>query len=149
MAISRTRFLSLRAAAAVTLATTAMTAGLAAPAHADPRVFTARITIDNQTRESFELISYEVTEGENVISPNQTIPAKSSDWLKTTANVDQGGTSGSVKYAASGGGQLVIYFSNPYEEPNSSNCFVPEGLSCSTTDNGQYETEMTFTITNA
>ncbi|WP_433795690.1 hypothetical protein [Actinoplanes sp. CA-252034] len=149
MAISRTRFLPLRAAAATALATAVVTAGLAAPAQADPRVFTAKITIDNQTRESFELLSYDVTEGENVTSPNETIPGKSSDWFKSTANVDQGGTSGSVKYTASGGGQLVIYWSNPYEEPNTSDCFVPEGLSCSISDNGVYETEMTFTITNA
>ena len=147
MAISRTRFISLRAAAATVLATATMTVGLAAPADADPRKFTAKITVVNQTSESFELLSYDVTEGESEMSPNQTIPAKSSDWLKSAANQDQGGTAGSVKYTPSGGGKIVIYWSNPYEEPNTHNCFVPEGLSCSTTDNGYYETEMTFTIT--
>jgi hypothetical protein len=148
MALSRTRSLTARAAAATVLAAATMTAGLAAPAHADPRKFTAKITIDNQISESFELYSYEVTEGESETSPNQTISANSSDWLKSVANTDQGGTSGSVKYTPSGGGKIVIYWSNPYEEENTYDCFVPEGLSCSTTDNGYYETEMTFTITD-
>jgi hypothetical protein len=147
MSLSRTRFASLHAAAAAVLATATMTAGLAAPAHADPRKFTAKITIDNQTSKSFELYSYEVTEGESEVGPNDTIPSKSSDYLRTAANVDQGGTSGGVKYTA-GSGKIVIYWSNPYEEDNTYDCFVPEGMSCSTDDNGHYETEMTFTITD-
>lgn len=147
MDLARTRFVSLHAAAAAVLATGTVMAGLAAPAHADPRKFTAKVTIDNQTSESFELYSYEVTEGESEISPNQTIPSKSSDWLRSAANVDQGGTSGGVKYTV-GGGKVVIYWANPYEEENTYHCFVPEGMYCSTTDNGLYETEMTFTITD-
>ncbi|BEL07313.1 hypothetical protein Q0Z83_055040 [Actinoplanes sichuanensis] len=136
-----------RALAASALATAAATIGVAAPAQADPRVFSAKVTVDNQTSERLDLVSQEATEGIIDVYANETIKAGSSDWMRTKADVDQGGTAGSIKYDLENGGKIVIYFSNPYEEDNEYSCFVPEGLTCDWDDNGLYETEVTFTIT--
>jgi hypothetical protein len=147
MTTSHTRFSSWGILAASALATAATTLGPAVPAHADPRVFTAKVTVDNQTSQKFDVVWQEVTDGEFVTYANDELPAHSSDWLRTTANVDQGGTSGGIKYKTENGGNVVIYWNNPYEEDNVYSCHVPDGMECSWDDNGLYETEVTFTIT--
>jgi hypothetical protein len=149
MNTSRTRFLKYRTLAAAALATAATTLGLAAPAQADPRVYSAMVTIDNQTSEQLDLVWQKTTEGEFVRYADEELPAYSSDWLKTEANVDQGGTAGSIKYDAEYGGWVVIHWSNPYEEDAEYSCHVPEGLECSWEANDSYEAEVTFTITPA
>lgn len=147
MNTSYTGFPSFRVLAASALATAAATVGLAAPAQADPRVYTTTVTIENQTSELFELVSQSTSEGVIDEYLKSKLPAYRSDWLKASADVDQGGTKGKVKYTAENGGYVIVTWNGPYDETAEYDCHVPDGLTCTWDANDDYEAEVTFTIT--
>ncbi|MFC7534328.1 hypothetical protein [Actinoplanes sp. GCM10030250] len=138
----------LRTTTAAVLAAAAFATASPGVAHANAGDFSVKVTVENNTKESFDLLKYDVTEGDSTTEPNQTIAPSKSDFFKTESNWDQGGTAGSIKYQLTNGGYVVIYWSNPYEETNWYDCKVPNYMTCSWSEDQDYHAEMTFSISD-
>lgn len=136
-----------RTAIATALATATLALGLPGIAHAGEGDRSVRITVDNQTSEDFEKVSFRVKEGASSVDPNDEIQAGDDDFFITVSDEDEGGTKGSIRYEADGE-DVVIKWNNPWADSNEFDCDVPSGWDCDFDEDNSAEAELTFTITD-
>jgi hypothetical protein len=131
MNLARSRTSILRAVGATALATGIIAAGLPSVAAAAPGSFGAfrvSLVVKNHTDISLMLSASEVTDGQWLDDPPDTI-ADGGTGRMATESLDVGGTSGSATFS-SDYGDIVIYWSDPPAAPNVFTCTAPHELRC-------------------
>ncbi|MBB4752681.1 hypothetical protein [Actinoplanes lobatus] len=132
MTLPRFRISGMRAMAAAALAAGTLTAGLPTVASADPGDYTTKVIVKNRTGQVLVLTHSQVTDGEWILYPPETIASNGIGRMSTASGEDEGGTGGTVTYETDYG-DVVIYWNDPdTSDENDFTCDAPDEFTCST-----------------